>query len=133
MNRINERKTCFEIIFTFSFDTNKSIEDMINIYKETNEIDDLSEYVISTVNGVYDKLQLIDDKIKESIKGRKFERLDNVCLTAMRYATYELLYNNDIPAKVAINEAIELTKKYDDSLSAFVHGNLAIIANGKDE
>ena len=133
MNRINERKTCFEIIFTFSFDTNKSIDEIIEVYKETNELEELSDYVLNTVNGVFENLQVIDEKIKTSIKGRKFERLDNVCLTSMRYATYELLFNDDIPDRVAINEAIEITKKYDDSLSAFVHGNLAIIANGKNE
>ena len=51
----------------------------------------------------------------------------------MRYATYEILFNDDMPDSVAINEAIELTKKYDDSLSAFVHGNLGIISKLKNE
>ena len=90
MNRINERKTCFEIIFTFSFDTNKSIDEIIEVYKETNELDELSDYVLNTVNGVFENLQVIDEKIKTSIKGRKFERLDNVCLTPhMAWAAYE--------------------------------------------
>ena len=69
-------------------------------------------------------------RIKGSIKFRRFERLDNVCLAAMRLAVYEMLYSDEVPVPVAINEAIELTKQYDDSLAGFVHGNLGIIARG---
>lgn len=133
MNRTDERKIVFEIIFTFPFNYDKQPAEILENYKEANDIEELSEYVVSTVGGVYDNLDAIDAKINVSIKSRRFERLDNVCLAAMRYATYEILYNDDIPDSVAINEAIELTKKYDDSLSAFVHGNLAIIANAENE
>lgn len=48
----------------------------------------------------------------------------------MRLAVYEMLYSDEVPVPVAINEAIELTKQYDDSLAGFVHGNLGIIARG---
>lgn len=128
MNRTEERKSAFEIIFTFPFKTDKSIDDIIESYSDYCESESLSDYIIGTVRGVYDNLDAIDEKIKGSIKFRKFERLDNVCLAAMRLAVYEMLYNDDVPVPVAINEAIELTKQYDDSLAGFVHGNLGIIA-----
>lgn len=88
------------------------------------------DYIVGTVRGVYNNLDAIDEKIKGSIKFRRFERLDNVCLAAMRLAVYEMLYSDEVPVPVAINEAIELTKQYDDSLAGFVHGNLWIIARG---
>lgn len=130
MNRIDERKIVFEIAFTFSFNSNKTVDEIINIYKEANELTDLSDYIISTLSGIYTNLDSIDNVIESTIKTRSMDRLDNVCLTALRYGTYELLYSKDIPDVVAINEAIELTKKYDDTLASFVHGNLAIISKG---
>ncbi len=133
MNRTNERKIVFEIVFTFPFNSGKTAEEIMEIYSLANDIEQFSDYISTTVNGIYDNLFILDDKISSSIKSRKFDRLDNVCLTAMRYATYEILFNDDIPDSVAINEAIELTKKYDESLSAFVHGNLGIISKSKNE
>lgn len=133
MKRTQERKVVFEIIFSFPFNKDKSVDELISSYCDNNDIEQPSEYVVNTVHGVYNALEDIDTKIKENIKHRKFERLDNVCLTAMRYAVYEILYNDSIPVSVAINEAIELTKLYDDSLSAFVHGNLSIIAKSQNE
>lgn len=131
MNRITERKTAFEIIFSFPFNSDKSIEEIIETYFEHDSSLELTDYIRNTVFGVSDNLDAIDEKIKTNIKNRKFERLDNVCLAVMRLAVYEILFNEEIPTSVAINEAIELIKQYDDSLSGFVHGNLAIIS--KDE
>lgn len=128
MNRTEERKITFEILYTLPFNSQKNCEELINIYIEANEYETLSDYVVSTVNGVFNNLNFIDDKIKDNIKTRKFERLDNVCLTAMRYAVYEMFFNSEIPQIVAINEAIELTKKYDPSLASFVHANLGTIS-----
>ena len=130
MNRTEERKSAFEIIFTFPFKTDKSIDDIIESYSDYCEAESLSDYIVGTVRGVYNNLDAIDEKIKGSIKFRRFERLDNVCLAAMRLAVYEMLYSDEVPVPVAINEAIELTKQYDDSLAGFVHGNLGIIARG---
>ena len=130
MNRTQERKIAFEIIFTFPFRIDKSIDEIIESYSDYYESESLSDYIVGTVRGVYENLDEIDEKIKCSIKSRRFERLDNVCLAARRLAVYEMLYNDGVPVPVAINEAIELTKQYDDSLAAFVHGNLGIIAKG---
>lgn len=127
MNRTEERKTAFEIIFSFPFNKEKSIQEIIERYSDYMDSEPLSDYVLSTVLGVADNLEAIDGKIKDSIKNIKFERLDNICLSVMRLAVYEMLYNDNIPSAVAVNEAIELTKLYDDSLAGFVHGNLGII------
>lgn len=133
MNRIKERKTAFEIIFTVPFNKEKNIDELITNYCSHEEDIEITDYVQSTVCGVLNNLEAIDELIKKNIKNRKFERLDNVCLAVMRLGVYEMLFNDDIPVSVAINEAIELIKNYDDSLSGFVHGNLAIIANSNNE
>lgn len=133
MNRKKERKIVFEIAFTIPFKVGKSPEEIMEIYSRANDLGEFSTYITSTVTGIYNNIEFIDQKIQSSIKSRRFERLDNVCLTAMRYATYEIFFADDIPDTVAINEAIELTKLYDDSLSAFVHGNLGIISKSKNE
>lgn len=127
MKRTKERKIAFEIIFTLPFNDAQA-EDLLNNYIKANDNIELTDYICNTVCGIVANLSDIDSKIKNSIIRRKFERLDNVCLAAMRLAVYEMIYNDDVPVNVAVNEAIELTKLYDDSLASFVHANLAIIA-----
>lgn len=80
MNRTQERKIAFEIIFTFPFRIDKSIDEIIESYSDYYESESLSDYIVGTVRGVYENLDEIDEKIKCSIKSRRFERLDNVCL-----------------------------------------------------
>ena len=133
MNRTEERQIAFEIIFSFPFNREIEIEKIIDNYCEHEDDIKVTRYIRETVIGVSNKLAEIDELIKTNIKNRKFERLDNVCLAVLRLGTYEILFNDEIPTTVAINEAIELVKKYDDSLSAFVHGNLGIIANKDNE
>lgn len=133
MNRFKERKTAFEIIFSFPFNTEKNVEEILDTYCTSDNELVITDYIRNTVFGVYDNLDEIDEKIKKNIKHRSFERLDNICLAALRLAIFEALYNNDIPQAVAVNEAIELVKQYDDSLTAFVHGNLSLILEFKNE
>ena len=72
----------------------------------------------------------IDALLNENAKGWKTGRMNKVDLTILRLAVYEMRYDGDIPEKVAINEAVELSKKFggDDSPS-FVNGVLAKLAD----
>ena len=59
-------------------------------------------------------------------KGWKFERISKVAKSVLQLAIYEILYSEDVPTPVAINEAVELAKKFDEpDSSAFVNGVLA--------
>ena len=80
-------------------------------------------------NKIIAVLEEIDKIINESSKGWKTTRMGKVDLTLIRLAVYEIKYEEDIPTGVAINEAVELAKKYgtDDS-PAFINGVLAKIA-----
>ena len=74
---------------------------------------------------IEEKLPEVDGKIEELCVGWKKERIGKVELTILRLAVYEALFDDDVPTNVAINEAVELAKKYggDDSPS-FVNGIL---------
>ena len=75
---------------------------------------------------ISEKLEEIDAKINEVSEGWKTGRMGKVDLTLIRLAVYEMLYEEDVPAKVAINEAVELAKQYGtDNSPSFVNGVLA--------
>ncbi|ADU26759.1 transcription antitermination factor NusB [Ethanoligenens harbinense] len=107
------------------------------LFKEENvsEILDLAvqareEFLVDTfaemlATGVYDHRDDIDRKIEQYAIGWTKSRLSRVVLTVLRIAFFELLYEQDTPDSVAINEAVELAKKYGgDGDSAFVNGVL---------
>ena len=83
------------------------------------------EYIKSVVKVVTDNLGTIDDKILSSLVNWKLDRISKVNLTILRLAVGEMLFIEDVPGGAAINEAIELTKKYsDDKSSSFINGVL---------
>ena len=76
-----------------------------------------------------EKLDSIDQALNEKVQGWDTGRMGKVDLTILRLAVYEMLYDDDIPTGVAINEAVELAKKFgQDSSSSFVNGVLARFA-----
>ena len=84
--------------------------------------------------GVSENKRIIDELISESAVGWKTERISPVSGAVIRLAVYEMMFMEDIPARVSINEGIELSKKYDDEKAyAFVNGvlNAAAIALDK--
>ena len=83
-------------------------------------------YIFEKVEKISEKLEEIDAKINEVSEGWKTGRMGKVDLTLIRLAVYEMLYEEDVPAKVAINEAVELAKQYGtDNSPSFVNGVLA--------
>lgn len=81
------------------------------------------------VQGVAEHLEVIDDTLKESSTNWSLERMARVDLSLLRLGAYELLYCPDIPASVAINEAVEIGKRYGTrETPAFVNGILDKIA-----
>ena len=83
-------------------------------------------YIFDKVENISEKIGEIDAKINEVSEGWKTGRMGKVDLTLIRLAVYEMLYEEDVPAKVAINEAVELAKMYGtDNSPSFVNGVLA--------
>ncbi len=84
------------------------------------------EYIETRVKDIFDKMDLLDEKIDEIATDWSIDRMGKVDLSIIRLAYYEMCYDESVPVKVAINEAVELAKKFggDDS-SSFINGVLA--------
>lgn len=83
------------------------------------------EYITTLVKGVFDHGAELDGYIEKYAKGWRFSRIDRVAAAIMRVTMYEILYMPTIPNKVAINEAVEIAKKYlDEDVVKFVNGIL---------
>lgn len=82
-------------------------------------------YVLSLVNGVWEAKVAIDDMLEHYLKGWQISRLSRVDRQVLRLAAFEMIYLSDVPAKVAVNEAIELAKHFGTEDSGkFVNGVL---------
>ena len=115
---------CFEALFTDA--------DIDEIADNAGDARDefICDYAIECAKGVAEHCDVIDAKITANLKaGWKISRISKVSLALLRLAVYEMLYLDDIPVSVSINEAVELSKKYtvqDDT--AFINGVLGAIA-----
>ena len=115
---------CFEMLF--------SDADVDELAENAGEARDefLSDYAIDCAKGVKAHLEEIDARIGSNLKsGWKISRISRVSLAILRLAVYEILFVDDIPVSVSINEAVELSKKYtvqDDT--SFINGVLGSIA-----
>lgn len=94
------------------------------LYSQFPEGPQLS-YITGLVTGVFAHGAELDGYISKFAKGWRFSRIDRVAAAIMRVTMYEILYMPDVPNKVAINEAVEISKKYlDDDVVKFVNGIL---------
>ena len=85
-----------------------------------------SEYLQARTANIMEKIPEIDEKLNQAAAGWKTKRMGKVELTILRLALFEMLYDENIPEKVSINEAVELAKKFGGNDSpAFVNGILA--------
>ena len=83
------------------------------------------EYISKLVKGVYEHSPELDEYISKYAIGWKYSRLNRVAIAIMRVAMYEILYMQDIPNAAAINEAVEMTKHYEEpEVVSFVNGIL---------
>ncbi len=128
MQRKIARENAFILIFESLCKKEETAEE---IFSKATEIRGLEydDYVKNTFFGVYENSSVIEEKIVKNLMGWKRERVAPVTMAILSLASYELMFNADIPAKVSINEAIELAKKYDDDKSySFVNGVLNAIS-----
>lgn len=127
MTRRKARELAFSLLFEQKFDPERNIDEL---YDTAIEIRDEKEdsYVREIVNGVSDHKDEITLLIEKHSHGWNIKRISNTSLSIMQVAVFEMLYT-DLPLKIAINEAIELCKAYDDDKARpFVNGILNSIA-----
>jgi transcription antitermination factor NusB len=93
--------------------------------QEDEHPEDVRDFASKLVVGIYDHLNNIDEKLGEYATNWQLNRMAVIDRNVLRMGLYELKFNSDIPPKVAINEAVELAKKYGDhDSSKFVNGIL---------
>ena len=129
MTRSEMREHVFKLIFRVPFHDKNELREQIDYYfdglTDVNEKD--YEYIKNKALLVCELSDDIDEKINLVSEGWPVDRIGKAELAIMRLAVYVMLYDDDIPVNVAINEAVELAKSYgsDDNAASFVNGVLA--------
>lgn len=132
MTRREQREQIFKMLFRVEFHAPAELPEQLKLFEEMDKpacSEKETAYIGGKYRSIVDHLADIDASINEVAEGWKTARMGKVDLTLLRLAVYEMRYEEDVPVKVAINEAVELAKKYgtDDSPS-FVNGVLAKLA-----
>ena len=131
MGRREMREHIFKLLFLGEFNETAEMPEQIQLYFEG--LSDLQPteqaYMENKYALVKEHLEEIDELLNEKSAGWKTKRMSKVALNILRLAVYEMKYDEDVPVKVAINEAVEISKSFggDDSAS-FVNGILGKIA-----
>ena len=138
------REHCFKMLFGVGFYPAEETAGQTERYFESPEEDDITEngeqqiihkvdmketdraFLTERVEDMAARIPELDKKLNEVAQGWKTRRMGKVELAILRQALYEMLYDNQVPEKVAINEAVDLAKKYGGKDSpAFINGILA--------
>ena len=132
MNRTEQREQIFMLLFRVEFNRKSDMEEKCTLFFEEAETE-ISEkdqnYIRSKYEKIAERLPEIDRLINETAKGWDTQRMGKVELAIIRLAVYEIKFDESVPTGVAINEAVELAKKFgQDSSAGFVNGILAKFA-----
>ncbi len=132
MTRHELREQVFKLLFRVEFNSLEDMDEQVKLFytdldnKGTEEDND---YIHKKFDEIKDKLPELDSLINEKAENWNTDRMGKVELTILRLAIFEIKFDNDIPTNVAINEAVELAKKFgQDNSGAFVNGVLAKFA-----
>ncbi|MBQ3105678.1 MAG: transcription antitermination factor NusB [Lachnospiraceae bacterium] len=129
MNRRALREQVFKLLFRVEFNSPEDMQEQCRLFMEHDEVAmeeaDMT-HISEKYEAIADKLPEIDHMINERVEGWHTSRMGKVDLTIIRLALYEMKYDDRIPEGVAINEAVELAKKFgQDASPGFVNGILA--------
>lgn len=130
MTRKELREHIFKMVFQIEFNEAGDMSEHLDLYLgEFEEATDKDiDYIKKKYEAIADRVEEIDVILNEASAGWKTSRMNKVDLAILRLAVYELKWDEDIPKGVAINEAVELAKKFSgESAPAFINGVLAKI------
>lgn len=128
MTRSELREHIFYMLFRIEFNPPEEMLEQVELY--INSLGDIKEkdstYMVGKYKHIVEHLNEIDEALNEQTEGWKTSRMNKVDLTILRLAVYEMKWDEEVPTGVAINEAVELSKKFSsDDEPAFVNGVLA--------
>lgn len=133
MGRHEQREQLFKLLFRVEFNSPAEMPEQIKLFfqdDETEYTEKTMEAIESRFSAIQEKLPEIDGLLNEKAEGWNTERMGKVELTVLRIAVYEIMFDEEIPNTVAINEAIEISKKYGQAASGgFVNAVLAKFVN----
>ena len=117
MKRRELREHIFQLLFRVEFNGQDEMEEQVSLYVDDMKEEEIVEpkdetYIEEKYKKIVEKLPEIDELLEKYTKGWKLSRMNKVDLTILRLGVYEMKYDEDIPERVAINEAVELAKKY---------------------
>lgn len=132
MNRYKIRENTFKMLFLIEFHNEDEIKQQTEDFFHWDDLEEIHQDDRKEIEAkfahIVEKKSIIDDAINQIAKGWKTERMGKVDLTILRVAVFEIQYDDTVPSGVAINEAVELAKKYgQDESPAFINGILAKI------
>ena len=129
MTRTTIREHIFKLLFRYMFHDNSEFDEQIRLYfaeLPDNTSEQELQYIQDKTESIIALIPDIDEKINAVSYGWPISRIGKAELSILRLAVYEMLYDDDIPVNVAIDEAVELAKKYGaDNAYSFVNGVLA--------
>ncbi len=136
MNRSEIREEAFKLMYSIEIQKNiNNLEEQIELYLESNDITNKNaiEYIKDAVFGINENEEKILHEIEKYLKSEwRIDRISKMDLIILKLAIYEIEYK-EIPFKVAINEAVELAKKYgEDASQKFVNGILANVVKNRE-
>ena len=130
MNRSAIRENAFKLIYSLEIQKNENLEEQMDLFFESNDIKDVEakKYIKTVVLGINENEEKVLEDIEKNLKEDwKLNRISKMDLSILKLAIYEIKYN-EIPYKVAINEAVELAKRYgEESSTKFINGILASV------
>ena len=144
MTRREMREHCFKMLFGIQFYPVEEAAEQAERYFDSPEEEDILEegrveiihqvkmkdadqaFLIARIGEIAEKIPELDTRLDQVAYGWRIRRIGKVELAILRQALYEMLYDNQVPEKVAINEAVDLAKKYGGKDSpGFINGILA--------
>ena len=131
MSRREIREQIFKLLFRAEFYEGEELEEQCQLFFEELGQEDAkdTDYIQSKYEDILGHITEIDAMVNEVAQGWKTSRMGKVDLTLIRLAVYEIKWDEDVPTGVAIDEAVELAKKYSsDEGPAFVNAVLAKLA-----
>ena len=122
------REVSLKVLFQVDLVHTNIEETLKNTFENDKYSDEVKEFALTLVKGVMSNLAEIDKMIKNYTNNWSLDRITNIDRNILRIAIYEILYLQNIPKSVSINEAVELAKKYGTRSSfSFVNGVLGRI------
>ena len=125
------REQIFKLLFRIEFNSPEEMPEQEQLFFEDSCEADAAdeEYISSKYRKIAEKLETIDEMLNTKTENWNTDRMGKVDLTILRLAVYEIAFDDEVPTGLAINEAVELAKKFgQDASSGFVNGILARFA-----